>query len=112
MFGLRLVLFIESTAAQLWKEFSQQSQNLPAIMGVLDQDEIVISGISGRLPESDNLEEFWEHLMNKDNLVTTDDRRWEPGIHSLNSSFCQCHFLLGTNGTDIHNISYWLLFKT
>ena len=48
-------------------------------MGVLDEDDIVVSGISGRLPESDNLEEFWEHLMNKDNLVTIDDRRWEPG---------------------------------
>ena len=42
-------------------------------------DDIVVSGISGRLPESDNLEEFWEHLINKDNLVTEDNRRWEPG---------------------------------
>ena len=43
-------------------------------------DDIVVSGISGRLPESDNLEEFWKHLINKDNLVTEDNRRWEPGM--------------------------------
>ncbi|XP_072167778.1 fatty acid synthase-like [Diadema setosum] len=52
-------------------------------MGVLDQDEIVISGISGRLPESENLEEFFQHLLDKDNLVTIDDRRWEPGLFGL-----------------------------
>ncbi|XP_054762953.2 fatty acid synthase-like [Lytechinus pictus] len=52
-------------------------------MGVIDEDDIVVSGISGRLPESGNLEEFWEHLMNKDNLVTIDDRRWEPGLFGL-----------------------------
>ncbi|RWR99261.1 fatty acid synthase-like protein, partial [Dinothrombium tinctorium] len=39
-------------------------------------DEIVISGISGRFPESDNLEEFWENLINGRELYTADDRRW------------------------------------
>lgn len=42
-------------------------------------DEIVIAGISGRLPESDNLEEFWENLINGVDMVTEDDRRWTPG---------------------------------
>ena len=50
-------------------QFSQQNM-----------DDVVISGISGRLPESDNLDEFWNHLINKDNLVTEDNRRWEQGM--------------------------------
>jgi len=41
--------------------------------------EVVISGLSGRLPESDNIAEFREHLINGDDMVTEDDRRWEPG---------------------------------
>ncbi|KAK5608585.1 hypothetical protein CRENBAI_023538 [Crenichthys baileyi] len=46
-------------------------------------DEIVIAGISGRLPESDNLEEFWENLINGVDMVTEDDRRWTPGLYGL-----------------------------
>ena len=41
-------------------------------------DYIVISGISCRLPESENMEEFKNHLMKGDNMVTK-NRRWEPG---------------------------------
>lgn len=41
--------------------------------------EVSISGISGRLPESDNMGEFREHLMNKEDMVTADDRRWKMG---------------------------------
>ena len=41
--------------------------------------EVVISGLSGRLPESDNIAEFREHLINGDDMTTEDDRRWEPG---------------------------------
>jgi len=41
--------------------------------------EVVISGLSGRLPESDNIAEFREHLINGDDMVTEDNRRWEPG---------------------------------
>ncbi|XP_019721138.1 fatty acid synthase [Hippocampus comes] len=46
-------------------------------------DEIVIAGISGRLPESNNLEEFWENLINGVDMVTEDDRRWTPGLYGL-----------------------------
>uniref|UniRef100_G3NC33 Fatty acid synthase n=1 Tax=Gasterosteus aculeatus TaxID=69293 RepID=G3NC33_GASAC len=45
-------------------------------------DEIVIAGISGRLPESNNLEEFWENLINGVDMVTEDDRRWTPELNS------------------------------
>ena len=41
--------------------------------------EVVISGLSGRLPESDNIAEFREHLINGRDMLTEDDRRWKPG---------------------------------
>jgi len=41
--------------------------------------EVVISGLSGRFPESDNIAEFREHLINGDDMTTEDDRRWQPG---------------------------------
>ncbi|GAB1597533.1 fatty acid synthase-like, partial [Argonauta hians] len=46
-------------------------------------DEVVISGISGRLPESNNIAEFRENLMNGIDMVTEDDRRWKPGLYDL-----------------------------
>ncbi|GFO47692.1 fatty acid synthase-like [Plakobranchus ocellatus] len=45
--------------------------------------EVAISGISGRLPESNNILEFRDHLMNKEDMVTADDRRWKVGLHGL-----------------------------
>ena len=41
-------------------------------------DYVVISGLSCRLPNSENMEEFRRHLMKENNLVT-ENRRWEPG---------------------------------
>ncbi|KAL2077918.1 hypothetical protein ACEWY4_025603 [Coilia grayii] len=46
-------------------------------------EEVVIAGISGRLPESNNLAEFWENLFNGVDMVTDDDRRWKSGIYGL-----------------------------
>ncbi|XP_033100036.1 fatty acid synthase-like [Anneissia japonica] len=46
-------------------------------------DDIVIGGISGRLPEANNLDEFWQHLINGEDMVTEDDRRWLPGLYGL-----------------------------
>ncbi|XP_062859033.1 fatty acid synthase [Trichomycterus rosablanca] len=46
-------------------------------------EDIVIAGISGRLPESENLEEFWQNLFNGVDMVTEDDRRWKPGLYGL-----------------------------
>ena len=45
----------------------------------VDEIGVVVSGISGRLPESDDLAEFKEHLTNGDDMVTESDRRWPPG---------------------------------
>ena len=47
------------------------------------EDGVVITGISGRLPESENIEEFRRHLINGDDMVTDDDRRWTPGRVTL-----------------------------
>lgn len=41
--------------------------------------EIVISGIAGRFPESDNMELLKKNLLNKVDLITDDDRRWKLG---------------------------------
>ncbi|RWS00443.1 Fatty acid synthase-like protein [Dinothrombium tinctorium] len=41
-----------------------------------NENEIVISGISGRFPESDDIEEFWNNLINGRELYSCDDRRW------------------------------------
>ncbi len=61
-------LFTESTTA-----YNQMSNITPAAT-----DDIAIIGMSGRLPQSENLSEFWEHLVNQEDLVTeipTD--RWD-----------------------------------
>ncbi|RDD36517.1 Fatty acid synthase [Trichoplax sp. H2] len=50
---------------------------------LIDDDEIVIAGISCRLPESNNMQEFWDHLFNAEDMVTEDDRRWPPGLYGL-----------------------------
>lgn len=46
-------------------------------------DDIVISGFSGRLPESSNIEEFKQNLFDGIDLVNDDERRWPSGLHGL-----------------------------
>lgn len=48
-------------------------------------ENIVISGMAGKFPESDNMNELWDNLMNKVDMVTADDRRWEIGLYGLPS---------------------------
>lgn len=48
----------------------------------IDSD-IVITGISGRLPESSNIEEFKENLLKGFDMVTDDERRWSAGLYGL-----------------------------
>lgn len=43
------------------------------------REDIVISGISGRFPESANMEEFKKNLMEGIDMVTDDERRWPAG---------------------------------
>lgn len=43
-----------------------------------EADAIAIIGIDGKMPQSDNPEEFWEHLLNGDNLITEiPPERWD-----------------------------------
>jgi len=42
-------------------------------------EEIVISGIAGRFPNSDNMNQLRENLFNKVDLVRADHDRWKIG---------------------------------
>ncbi|KAF6202923.1 hypothetical protein GE061_003330 [Apolygus lucorum] len=52
-------------------------------MAATGADDICITGMSGRLPESANLQEFKDNLYNHVDMVTADDRRWPPGLYGL-----------------------------
>ena len=58
---------------------SDDVYKLPQKPPTQEKDEIVISGISGRYPESDNIKEFWENLVTGADILTADDRRWPVG---------------------------------
>ncbi|KAI2797161.1 hypothetical protein BLOT_011139 [Blomia tropicalis] len=59
--------------------------NLSAKTWPID-DDIVISGISGRFPESDSMDELESNLMNHVDMVTCDDRRWPVGLNDNKTS--------------------------
>jgi len=42
-------------------------------------EQIVISGIAGRFPNSDNMNQLRENLFNKVDLVRADHGRWKIG---------------------------------
>uniref|UniRef100_A0A8D8PNC5 Fatty acid synthase n=1 Tax=Cacopsylla melanoneura TaxID=428564 RepID=A0A8D8PNC5_9HEMI len=46
-------------------------------------DEIVITGFSGRLPQSQNIDEFRQQLFDGIDLITDDETRWPAGLHGL-----------------------------
>ncbi len=46
---------------------------------VKEGEQIVISGIGGRFPESDTVDEFANNLYNKVDMIVDDDRRWPTG---------------------------------
>ncbi|XP_061715319.1 fatty acid synthase-like isoform X2 [Cydia pomonella] len=50
---------------------------------VNEHEDVVISGLSGRLPECDSIDEFADKLFAGVDLVTADDRRWKPGMYGL-----------------------------
>ncbi|KAF7488070.1 Fatty acid synthase [Sarcoptes scabiei] len=45
------------------------------------KEDVVISGISGRFPESDTMDEFAKKLFSGEDMVTRDDRRWPVEIN-------------------------------
>ena len=46
-------------------------------------EEVVISGISGRFPESENIHEFRENLFNKKDMVTKNEKRWKADLANV-----------------------------
>lgn len=46
-------------------------------------EEVVITGISGRFPESNNIIELKNNLMNKVDLITENYSRWRQGKCNL-----------------------------
>jgi fatty acid synthase len=42
-------------------------------------DDIVITGIAGCFPESENVYQFQDNLFKKVDMLTEDDRRWKLG---------------------------------
>ncbi|XP_047400181.1 fatty acid synthase isoform X1 [Sciurus carolinensis] len=46
-------------------------------------EEVVIAGMSGKLPESENLQEFWANLIGGVDMVTDNDRQWKAGLYGL-----------------------------
>lgn len=59
----------------------------PSVPWWRGQEDLVISGVSGRFPESDNVDEFAAHLFAGNDLITEDSRRWEPGLYCLCNSY-------------------------
>ena len=55
----------------------------PTASGNKHREHAVISGIACRFPESNNIEEFWNNLVQNIDMVTEDDRRWTPGLYGL-----------------------------
>lgn len=43
-------------------------------------DDIVISGMSGRFPESDSTDEFASNLYNGIDMISGENRRWPSGM--------------------------------
>lgn len=43
------------------------------------KDDITVTGMSGRLPSSDSIEEFEKNLFSGKDMVTVDAFRWPPG---------------------------------
>jgi len=45
----------------------------------INPEDIVISGIAGKFPKSDNMKHLQENLFNKVDLGSDDNRRWNHG---------------------------------
>lgn len=54
----------------------EQMKLFSRVYPLTPEDEIVISGISGRFPSSNNMHDFAHNLYNKIDMVDDDERRW------------------------------------
>ncbi|CAF4226095.1 unnamed protein product, partial [Rotaria magnacalcarata] len=53
------------------------------ILSTNENDDFVITGVSGRFPEANTIDEFAYNLFNGIDMVTSDDRRWPQGQYGL-----------------------------
>ena len=58
---------------------SRAGRHIVVLAIMTSNSEIVISGISGRYPESLNMHEFWNRLLSGTELSSIDNRRWPLG---------------------------------
>lgn len=53
-------------------------------------DKVVITGVAGLFPDSDNVLAFQENILNKADLTSDDERRWKNGrfnfVHFLKAA--------------------------
>jgi len=54
---------------------------------IMDED-IVISGMGGRYPESNSTDEFAHNLFNGIDMITEDNRRWPTGLTIILNYAC------------------------
>ncbi len=54
------------------------------------QYEVVISGISGKFPSADDVEQLKEKLLEQRNLVNDENCRWNKGFRNF---FCKTYIL-------------------
>ena len=49
----------------------------------MSSNDIVLSGMGCRLPESCNTDQYWNNLVNGVDMVTNKDDRWPDGTYSI-----------------------------
>ena len=70
---------------------SKQKTEVPAIPEAIQAgmrlahpppgEEVVISGVAGYFPDASNVYHLRDNLMNKVDMVSDDNRRWNPGLY-------------------------------
>lgn len=70
---------------QQQQQHQQHQYNANHALPGSPRDEIVITGFSGRLPESSTIREFRDNLYNGIDMVNDDARRWPQGLYDLPS---------------------------
>lgn len=82
----------------------------------MEAEDIVISGISCRLPQSDNMEEFWENLINGVDMVTTDNQRYDTSkfaiwiLIQIEPPFFKSFTIKSLNHSQTNAAHSWYLF--
>jgi len=67
------------------QDLSSNKQTLSKILKGINeikcpaQENLVISGMAGRFPETESVDEFWQKLLEGVPLITSDNRRWPVG---------------------------------